>query len=110
MNSQAVLFHKALKQEAMKKENSPVTLTAIYLKTAKHFKFQEVPDEKYSRADVIFLQHYFLNAFSMLAKYERNMYGITGFSLSRLLEAAYIEACCQIQREKFIQSSLFKNQ
>jgi hypothetical protein len=110
MHSQATLFHKALKQEAMKKENEPVTITSIYLKTAKHFKFQEMPEEKYNRADVIFLQHYFLNVFQMLAKYERNMYGITGFSMARLLEAAYIEACCQIHKEKFTQSSLFKNQ
>ncbi len=110
MNSQAVLFHKALKQEALKKENSPTTLTAIYLKVAKTFQWQESPGEIYSRADVIFMQHYFLNAFSMLNKYERNLYGVTGLALARLLEAAYIEACCAIHKQKFVQSSLFKNQ
>jgi hypothetical protein len=46
----------------------------------------------------------------MLNKYERNLYGVTGLSLARLLEAAYIEACCAIQKEKFTQSTLFKNQ
>lgn len=110
MNSQAVLFHKALKAEALKKENSPTTLTAVYLKVSKNFRFQESPGEIYSKSDVVFLQHYFLNAFSMLNKYERNLYGVTGLSLARLLEAAYIEACCAIQKEKFTQSTLFKNQ
>jgi hypothetical protein len=99
-----------MKAEALKKENSPVTLTAVYLKAAKNFVWQETPGEIYSRADVIFMQHYFLNAFSMLNKYDRNLYGVTGLSLARLLEAAYIEACCIIHKQKFIQSSLFKNQ
>lgn len=46
----------------------------------------------------------------MLNKYERNLYGVTGLALARLLEAAYIEACCAIHKQKFVQSSLFKNQ
>ena len=109
MNSQLVLFHKAMKAEALKKENSPTSLSATLIKVAKQFRFEEAPEETYTRSDVIFMQQYFLHAFSMLQKYERNLYGVTGHALARLLEAAYIEACCAIQKTKFIQSSLFKN-
>lgn len=110
MNSQLVLFHKALKAEALKKENNPTTLSATLIKVAKQFRFEEIPSEQYTRSDIIFMQQYFLNAFSMLNKYESNLYGVTGHALARVLEAAYIEACCAIHKIKFIQSSLFKNQ
>jgi hypothetical protein len=99
-----------MKAEALKKENNPTSLSAVLIKVAKHFRFEEVQSELYTRSDIIFMQHYFLNAFSMLTRYERNLYGVTGHALARLLEAAYIEACCAIQKTKFIQSSLFKNQ
>jgi hypothetical protein len=107
MNSQTIAFHKALKAEAMKKANEPVTLAAVYLKAAPAYDFTETMEESFGRMDVVFLQHYFAEILKAYKKHSENLHMINGYQLDRILENSYIEAVCIVQRKKFSQVTIF---
>jgi hypothetical protein len=107
MNTQTIAFHQALKAEAMKKANDPVTFAAVYLKAAPPYDFTETLEEGFHRMDVVFLQHYMVQILKAVKKQDETLYTLNGYQLAKILENAYIESVCVVQRKKFSQVNLF---